>query len=98
MGLEGSVDGISFYGGTLMFVSKVAVRFYFTGSVEGKSFKVGEKTYTPRAKGNLYYVEIPEINPQDYNEDITLKVSDGTQEMSVTYSPMHYISRIYQRL
>lgn len=97
VGMEGSVDGISFYGGTLVFVSKVAVRFYFTGSVEGKTFKVGETTYTPRAKSGLYYVEIPEINPQDYNNNITLTVSNGTEEMSVTYSPMHYISRMYHK-
>ena len=97
VGKEGSVDGISFYGGTLVFVSKVAVRFYFTGNVAGKTFKVGEETYTPRAKGNLYYVEIPEINPQDYDKDITLTVSNGTQDMSVTYSPMHYISRMYHK-
>ena len=95
--VTGSVDGISFYGGTLVFVSKVAVRFYFTGNVAGKTFKVGEETYTPRAKGNLYYVEIPGINPQDYNKDITLTVSNDTQKMSVTYSPMHYISRMYYK-
>jgi hypothetical protein len=97
LGLTGEVDGISFYGGTLVFVSKVAVRFYFTGSVEGKTFKVGEKPYTPHQKGNLYYVEIPEINPQDYDKNITLTVSKDAQEMSVTYSPMHYISRMYHK-
>ena len=97
LNLTGEVNGIKFYGGTLVFVSKVAVRFYFTGSVEGKSFKVGEKPYTPRQKGNLYYVEIPGINPQDYNKDITLTVSNDTQKMSVTYSPMHYISRMYYK-
>ena len=98
LNLTGKVNGISFYGGTLVFVSKVAVRFYFTGSVdENTTFKVGEKPYTPRAKGNLYYVEIPGINPQDYDKNITLTVSKDAQEMSVTYSPMHYISRMYHK-
>lgn len=95
---DGSVDGISFYGASLMFRGKIAVRYYFSApnGVEGYTFSVGENTYDPVAKsGSLYYVEVPGISPDAYNEDIVMTVSDENSSLSVTYSPMHYIVRMY---
>ena len=46
----------------------------------------------PVYKNGLYYVEVPDINPQDYATNITLTVNDA---LTVTYSPMQYISRMY---
>jgi len=92
---SGAIDGIAFYGASLVFRSRVAVRFYFTGSVEGKSFQIAGQEYTPVSKGDMHYVEFPDINPQDYANDIELTVSDGTNNISVTYSPMYYISRMH---
>lgn len=93
--ISGKVSGVSFYGASLVFQSRVAVRFYFTGSVDGKTFQRAGKTYNPVSKDGMHYVEIPDINPQDYAKNIQLTVSDGTDEMVVTYSPMHYISRMH---
>ena len=89
--VSGSVSGISYYGATLVFENRIAVRFYFSvkGDIANYTFSTGE---APVAKGDLYYVEIPDINPQDYATDITLTVNDS---MSITYSPMRYISRMY---
>lgn len=88
---SGSVSGIAFYGASLVFESRIAVRFYFTvsGDIADYNFSIGE---APVAKGDMYYVEVPDINPQDYATSITLTVND---ELSVTYSPMQYISRMY---
>lgn len=93
---SGAVSGIAFYGASLVFESKIAVRFYFTTSedIASYTFNIGND---PVAKNGMYYVEIPEINPQDYATDITLTVTDGTDELSVTYSPMRYISRMYDK-
>ena len=89
--VSGSVSGISFYGASLVFETRIAVRFYFTvrGDIADYNFSIGE---APVAKDNLYYVEVPDINPQDYAENITLTVND---KLTVTYSPMQYISRMY---
>ena len=89
--VTGHVSGISYYGATLVFETRIAVRFYFSvkGDIANYTFSTGE---APVAKGDLYYVEIPDINPQDYATDITLTVNDS---MSITYSPMRYISRMY---
>lgn len=89
--VSGSVSGISFYGASLVFETRIAVRFYFSvsGDIADYSFSVGE---APVYKNGMYYVEVPDINPQDYAENITLTVND---QLTVTYSPMQYISRMY---
>ena len=94
--ISGSVSGISFYGASLVYVSKVAVRFYFNVSsdISNFTFSAGNE---PVYKDGLYYVEIPGINPQEYAKDIALTVSNGTEEMTVTYSPMYYLGRMYSK-
>ena len=91
--VSGSAEGISVYGATLVVKSRIAVRFYFTvsGNIEDYTFSTGE---APVLKNGLYYEEIPDINPQDYDKAITLTVNDT---LSVTYSPMDYISRVYYK-
>ncbi|MBO5868999.1 MAG: hypothetical protein J6Q54_08830, partial [Oscillospiraceae bacterium] len=85
--VSGSAEGVRFYGASLVFESKVAVRFYFTVTGEITSYSVGN---APVEKNGLYYIEVPGINPQDYAKDITLTVNDT---LTVTYSPLTYISR-----
>ena len=89
--VEDNLAGISLYGMSMVFRSKIAVRFYFnvTGDINSFSFSQG----TPVEKDGLYYVEVAGINPQDLDKDITLSVNDGA--LSVTYSPMTYIVRQY---
>ena len=90
--LCGSVDGITFYGASVVFTSKVAVRFYFTvsGEISAYTFSAGS---APQLKDGMYYVEIAGINPQDYDAKLVLEVTDGTDTMVVQYSPLTYISR-----
>ena len=95
--MDGSVSSVRFYGASLVYTSKVAVRFYFCGSTEGITFQVGETSYDAQSKNELHYVEIPDINPQDYDEVIEIVVSNGTDSMTVGYSPMHYITRMYNK-
>ena len=99
MNVSGSVSGISYYGASLLYQSRIAVRFYFQASGLGESYTfttANGNTYTPVAADNgLLYVDIPGINPQDYDETISLQVSDGTDTLTVSYSPMMYILRKY---
>lgn len=89
----GSAEGITFYGASLLLENRIALRFYFdvSGDIEDYTFSTGK---APVYKNGLYFVEIPNINPQDYDKAITLTVNDT---LSVSYSPMHYISRMYDR-
>ena len=93
-----SVNGLGYYGASLLFRNKIAVRFYFTGSVEGCTFTVGDNTYTPVLKDGRYYVEVADIAPDALDQQITLKVTDvNGAEISVTYGPMNYIKRMYEK-
>jgi len=89
--ISGSVSGIRFYGASLVLKNKIAVRFYFTGSIEGLTFSQG----TPDQKGNMYYVEIADICPQDLDQDIVISVTNGNDTLTVTYSALDYIIRMY---
>ena len=91
MTVSGSAEGISYYGATLVFTAKTAVRFYFTGDVSGCTFKAGDKTITPVEKNGMWYAEVADINPQDLDETVTVTVN-GT--LTVTYSPLNYMARM----
>lgn len=90
--ISGSAEGITYYGSSLVFDSNVAVRFYFNvaDDIHDYTFSGGEK---PVEKNGMYFVEFRDINPQDYDKPITLTVNGS---LSITYSPMNYISRKYE--
>lgn len=94
----GIVEGISAYGASLVFRDRIAVRFYFTGDVTGCTFTANGNTYTPVAKDGMHYVEIPDILPQDLDQQIALTVTDASgNTLTVTYGPMNYIVRMNEK-
>ena len=99
MVIDGEVDGISFYGATLLFQDRIAIRYYFSApsGVDGYTFTANDEAQEVETKGEQYYVQINGFNPQDYNNDVTLTVSDGASSQAITYSPMHYITRMYNK-
>ena len=97
MSVSDSLSGISFYGATLLFRSKVAIRYYFSApdGVTGYTFTANGKTYEATKKDELYYVEVAGINPQQLDQAVTLEVTDGTENtLTVSYSPLHYMARM----
>lgn len=94
MEVSGKVDGISFYGASLLFRNKIAVRYYFTvsGDISSYTFTVNGTEYQPELKEEgLYYIEVADINPQDLDDAITVAVNET---LTVSYSPMNYIVRM----
>ena len=90
--VAGSVNGAAYYGATLLFRSNVAARFYFTGAADDLLFTVNGEALEVKRKGELYYVEIGDILPQDLDQQITLTVTDSQGgAMTVAYGPMNYI-------
>jgi len=93
---SGRVDGVKFYGASVRFLSKTAVRFYFEAdSVDGLTFTVDGEAYTPSSNENGYYIEVGGINPQDMDNEMTVEVTDGTDTLSVEYAPIYYFIRTY---
>ena len=93
---SGAVEGISYNGATLLFQDKITVRFYFTvtGDISAYSFTVNGETRTPAKKGNAYYVEFADINPQDLDEIFRVQVDE---KLTIVYSPMNYIVNMGQK-
>lgn len=92
--VEDKISGVSYYGSSLLFRSKTAVRYYFTGDITGCTFTVNGDALTPVEKDGMWYVEISDINPQDLDQAYTVVVTDAEgNTISVTYGPMNYIVR-----
>ena len=94
---EGATEGVRFYGASLSFRDRIALRYYFTGDISSMTVNAGEKAYTVGQKDGLSYVELADINPQDYATVYTVTVGEGENPLSVGYSAMHYISRMGTR-
>ena len=93
---SGRVDGVKFYGASVRFLSKTAVRFYFEAdSVDGLTFTVDGNEYAPSSNDSGYYIEVGGINPQDMDNEMTVEVTDGTDTLSVKYAPIYYFIRTY---
>ena len=100
LSVTGNAEGVTFYGASLIFRNKIAVRYYFQfiGNINDCSFTVNDATYAPQLKDGLYYVEIADILPQDLDQQVTLTVTDENgSTLTVAYSPMNYIVRMSEK-
>ena len=95
--ISGSVTGVKFYGTSVRFISKTAVRYYFTGDVSNCIFSVDGVKYTPVSKDGMYYIEVPGVNPQAMETPMQVEVTDGADTLSVRYVPLDYFVRSYQK-
>ena len=94
---SGSVSGVKYYGTTVRFTSKTAVRYYFTGDIANCTFSVDGVKYTPVSKDGMYYIEVPGVNPQDMETPMQVEVTDGTDTLSVRYVPLDFFVRSYKK-
>lgn len=97
---EGSVSGVTFYGASVCFQSRVYTRFYFQVSapIGDYTFALSDGTQCqPEMKNGMYYIDTPGLNPQNYDKTVTVQVSDGTDSMTVRYDPLTYIFQMYAK-
>ena len=93
-----NISGLSFYGASLVYRDRIAVRYYFTGDVTECTFTANGNIYMPVEKDGMYYVEIADILPQNLEQQITLTVTDASgNALTVTYGPMNYIVRMNEK-
>ena len=95
--VDGKLTGAGFYGASLVFQSKIAVRYYFYGNVDGVSFTVDGNHCQVQEKDTLHYVEVSGINPQQYAESFTISATKGDEVLTVSYSPLNYIVRMSEK-
>ena len=96
--VSGGLDGIKFYGASLVMDSRVAVRYYFAAdNVADVAFTANGNTYEAKAKNGLFYVEVPGILPQNYSQNILLTAQKGDEKLEISYSPLTYIVRMSEK-
>lgn len=93
----GNISGIRFYGSSLLFQSRTAVRFYFTGDISRYEIAAEGMKTTVGQKDGMWYVEVNDILPQDLEDSITLTVISGEDTLTVIYGPMNYMVRMNQK-
>ena len=98
LSVSGKISDVSFYGASLVYRDRIAVRYYFTGDVTGCTFTANGNTYTPVAKDGMYYIEIADILPQNLDQQITMTATDADgNALKVTYGPMNYFVRMNEK-
>ena len=97
--IDGRITNVSYYGSTLLFDSVTKVRFYLssTESIMQHQFSINGVKKDPVQKDGLWYVESDGIYPQNLNQPLVLTISANDQTLSVSYSPMNYIVRMYKK-
>lgn len=95
--ISGNLEGVTFRGASLRYDHKLALRYYFeTDDIRDFTFTVNGAALQAEQKDDLYFVEISQIVPQDIGNTFSMRVEDaGGRSMTVTYSPMNYIVRMY---
>ena len=87
-----NIDGLEFYGASLVMLSKMTLRFYFTYT--------GSATLTSGGialgrNGDYYYVDVTGIAAKDFGNGQTVTVSDGTHTCTVSgYSVNRYVYKV----
>lgn len=100
LSFDGEADGVEFYGASLVYRDKIAVRYYYDVTEDASSitFTANGNVYTPVLKDGRYYVEVADILPQDLEQQITLTATDNAgNTLTVCYGPMNYIVRMNQK-
>ena len=93
--VSGSVADAAFYGASLVYRDKIALRYYFEGDIRSCGFYANGVKLEPQWKDGRYYVEVADICPDKLDQTVELEVSDTYgNTLTVCYSPMHYIVRM----
>lgn len=100
MAIRDQSSGVDFYGASLVYRDKIAVRFYFriSGEISRYTFMANGEECEIMLKNGMYYIEVEDILPQNLDQQISLTVIDSNDEtLCVTYGPMNYIVRMNEK-
>lgn len=94
-----SLPGIIYHGTSMVFESKLALRYYFftLKGTEGYTFTVDGIPYTPIPKDEYYYIEVSGIGPDQMDTQMEIAVTGDSGRLSFHYSPMTFLSRMYHK-
>jgi len=98
-------DGVTYVGSSLILESRLSIRHYFmidenvidnlTLTLSNDNGVIGDE-YSFAEKNGLYYFEISNISPADYEKAFSFSVDDGVNAWTVIYSPLSYVHAVYK--
>ena len=93
------LEGISFYGASLLYGSKLTLRYYFvTDDISRFVFMANGKQLQAEENTGLFYVQITDILPQNISNAVELTVLDDSGATStIGYNPLDYVIRMYYK-
>ena len=96
--LSDQSDVLDCTGASLVYRDKIAVRYYFTGSLTDCTFSVTGANGNAVVNAEGGYVEVADILPQNLDQEVTLSATDGDGKiLTIKYCPMNYIVRMSQK-
>ncbi|MBR6633844.1 MAG: leucine-rich repeat protein [Clostridia bacterium] len=92
--VSGSISGIRHRGTSLLLESNTTLRHYFALSGDSQitdyTFTINGITIAPVEKDGVYYVEVKNIVAKDLGKLYKAVVSNATESLTITYSPLSY--------
>lgn len=96
--IQNPLDGIVYYGATLLYKERVATRLYFLlgegADISSYAFEIGGSAQNPvySEQYGMYYIKSAGILPYLLDQNISVTINDT---MTVQYAPLCYIFRQY---
>ncbi|MCQ2408209.1 MAG: InlB B-repeat-containing protein [Oscillospiraceae bacterium] len=83
---------------SLVLESDTAIRLYFTAnSISRWRVTADEQALPIQQKDSLYYVELSNISASDLSETFTFEFTDGSNTLTVEYSPLTYAAKVLRQ-
>ncbi len=95
--VDGSIDGLYFYGATLVHQYRTMIRIYFMGEITDVTSATGTIQTVEKDGKTLHYVEVAGLSPQNLGDTVTVTVTKGEQSITVGYSALTYMVRMYNK-
>ena len=98
--VSNKTTNVTFAGSNLSLLSQTTLRLYFTivdGQEENVAFSYNGQALDKVKSGNYYYVEITNIAADKLHQDVTVAVTDGSENVDITYNVMTYCYNVLNR-
>lgn len=89
---SGSANGVAIQGASLTMENQMSLRVFFTATdINALTLTVNGAPVEAVAYGNMYYIEAKNIGTASLATAAVFKISDGTNTLTYTASPMTYV-------
>lgn len=98
--VSNKTTNVTFAGSNLSLLSQTTLRLYFTivdEQEENVAFSYNGQALDKVKSGNYYYVEITNIAADKLHQNVTVAVTDGSENVDITYNVMTYCYNVLNR-